>query len=167
MNTIRFFVVLLALVSVSSLHAQPLNDDCAAATVIAGPLTPLDYDTTTATTDGPDLAVFCDPGPGSDDQIYNDVWFSWTSPADGELQLEFVNLNPGARAAIYVSACPAPAGNVIACTDLPFFLSGVAGTLEAPVMGGTTYLIRVGGSNPASSLKASSRSPWPYRRSAL
>ena len=66
-------------------------------------------------------------GPGVDDQVYNDLWFSWTAAADGLALMEIFSLNPGGRAAIYEATCPAPAGAVVACLDLPSIITGGTG----------------------------------------
>ncbi|MCA8960906.1 MAG: hypothetical protein KDC38_10360 [Planctomycetes bacterium] len=141
--------VLLIFLGVSGLDAQPINDDCTNAIALAATPAPQDFDTTGATTDGPDLAGWCDPGPGLDDQIYNDVWYRWTPLADGDGRLEALSINAGARVAVFESAgCPAPADAVVDCTDLPSLLTGGSGVLQFAVSAGTTYLIRVGAEAP-------------------
>ena len=105
------------------------GDECSDAIDISSLPSPAFFlDTTNATTDGPDLAPNCDPGPGLDDQIYGDVWYTYEVPADGSYLIEVVPFVTSARFAVYASdACrsirrpssPAERGNSISFARTP------------------------------------------------
>lgn len=104
----------------------------------------------TGGTTGPELPLnpqVCDVGPFGDEQLYNDVWFSFVPAASGPYDLAVVNAgNPtfDSRIAIYDGAsCPADPADVIACDDDsgPGLEAAVTGV---PMSAGVTYLIRVG-----------------------
>ncbi len=125
----------------------PANDDCVNAQAVGLGLTP--YDTTHAT-DGTGLpldAFVCNMGPAGDEQLYQDVWFTFSPPNTGYYDITSVNgANPlfDSRLAVYDQpGCPDDPLNVIACDDDSGFsltaeVEGVAMTM------GVTYLIRLG-----------------------
>ena len=125
----------------------PANDDCANAIPAAVGLTAFD---STLATDGTGLALdpaVCDPGLAGDDQIYQDVWFTFTPGMTNFYDLAIVNNgNPSfdSRIAVYNQVgCPDVPANVIACDDDdgPFSEALVAGV---NLMAGRSYLIRAG-----------------------
>lgn len=105
------------------------------------------FDLTGATTDGPDLAGFCDPGPSGDDIVHQDTWFVYTATCTGDLNVTTLGTGFDTRLAAYSdTSCPADASTVIACDDDT--ASGGGFPFEAeitfPVVAGTDYLIQVG-----------------------
>ena len=112
------------------------SDTCATAQVIAGNGT-YAFDTTLATTDGlPDaLCNFF-----TNNQIYNDVWYSWTSATTGVVRIEDCTLTTlDTKIAVYdVGGCAAP---IIACND---DFCGVQTRVEFSAVAGNVYTIRVG-----------------------
>ncbi len=132
----RLATTLLALSGLAAGAAAQGADLCAAATPIAGTgLFP--FDTTAATTDGlPDTLCFF----FGQDNIENDVWFTWTAPNDGTFEVSTCGLTSvDTRIAIYDGGC---AGPVLTCND------DSCGTLQTEVswgaLAGSTYLIRIG-----------------------
>lgn len=140
------------LLSSESLAQVPANDDCAGAQAITVGLTPF---SSQMATDGSGLALdplICDMGPFGDEQLYADVWFTFTAPNSSPYEFAVVsNGNPSfdSRIAVYTpSSCPDDPTTVIACDD-----DSGAG-LEAYTMlpflnAGTTYLIRAGSADSA------------------
>ena len=125
----------------------PPNDDCLSP--INALLGITSFDSTNAT-DGAGLPLdmlVCDMGPFGDEQIYQDVWFSFTPGATNAYDFEVVDTGSGtwdSRIAVYdQSSCPDDPANVIACDD-----DDGAGLFSAvfgvPLIGGNTYLVRVG-----------------------
>ncbi|MEL6712728.1 MAG: C-type lectin domain-containing protein [Planctomycetota bacterium] len=113
------------------------SDDCASAQAITG-LGPFSFDASIATTDGaPDsLCLFF----GQDD-IENDVWFSWTAPSDGPFIAACCGLSSSdTRIATYTGGCGSAAS---ACDD-----DGCSGSLQSSVRFdatmGQTVLLRIG-----------------------
>ena len=126
----------LALVALVSTSAAQGSDTCATAQVIAGNGT-YAFDTSVATTDGaPDaLCNFF-----TNNQIYNDVWYSWTSATTGVVRIEDCSQTAlDTKIAVYdVGGCAAP---VIACND---DFCGVQTRVEFSAVAGNVYTIRVG-----------------------
>jgi hypothetical protein len=140
-----------ALVPLAS--AQPANDDCANAAAIVDGLTP--FSTIDATTDGPVHAPpACDEG-GFDDPLANqDVWFTYSSPCNGNLIVSTCNDGAAAtgsadfdtKIAIYDGCgCEVSDANLLMCNDDGEGCAGFSSIAEATVTLGNCYLIRVGG----------------------
>ncbi|MEM1450968.1 MAG: lectin-like protein [Planctomycetota bacterium] len=111
------------------------SDDCASAQAISGS-GPFAYDTAGATTDGlPDpLCSFF-----SNDDIFDDVWFSWTAADSGDHILSLCSNTTGdSKIAVYAGACgSAP----IACNDDSCSL---VSELTFTATSGQMYLFRIG-----------------------
>ncbi len=121
----------------------PPADDCATASSISTGQQ-IDIDTSVASTDGPDLAPFCDPGPGADDQIYNDLWFCWTAPSSGPHIVSGLSFAEPLRVGVYLGCdCPADPSTIEACGQ---FDPGAGSAAGVPFVAtaGESYLIRVG-----------------------
>lgn len=128
------------------------NDSCADALPIVDGDNP--FCTLGATTDGLELdPLVCDPGTFGDDQIYNDVWFTWTASGTGEFIMSTCGqVDYDTRLAVYSStACPDDPANVIACNDDGANCLGLESELTFMATLGDTYLVRIGGFNPAES----------------
>lgn len=119
--------------------SPPPNDDC----VDASPLsTESPFSLTNATTDGPDLAGFCDFQGGTDEVIHRDVWFCYEASCDGTASVSVSGLSVTARIAAYDGCgCPAAASSVLGCDD---DFGGGSSLLQFPVTAGESYLIQVG-----------------------
>jgi hypothetical protein len=110
-------------------------DLCTSAQVITGTGT-FAFDNTAATTDGvPD--PLCSFAAQSD--ISNDVWWSWTAPSTGTFTITTCGQTSiDSRIAVYDGAC---GGAILACVDDSCALQT---SLDVPVTGGNTYIIRLG-----------------------
>jgi hypothetical protein len=120
------------------------NDDCANSIALMVGANAVNG--TMATLDGLEL----DPGVCSlgfsVDQIFQDVWYTFTPPVSALYDMEMTNSggNYDSRLAVYAqSTCPDDPANVIACDD-----DGGVGTNamidDVNLTAGTTYLIRLG-----------------------
>jgi hypothetical protein len=107
------------------------------------------FGTTNATTDGPPHAACLNAG---DDQIHNDVWFSWTAPCTGTLTVDTCDTADfDTRVAVYDGCTAAPSDtNLLGCNDDAAGCPGFTSALSVPVSAGQCYLIRVGGYNGGS-----------------
>ena len=116
----------------------PANDLCEDAT----PATLGDnaFTTIDAGTDGIGDALCLSFGT---DQVFNDVWFTFTPAEDGDLTLSTCNLvDYDSRIALYESCDPT---TIVACNDDGPGCAGFSSLLVTSVTGGTEYTIRVGG----------------------
>lgn len=117
----------------------PANNACENALPIFDGAT--EFDTFGASTDGPSEPACLFFG---DDQVNQDIWFSYAATCTGILSVELcesaydtkLSLNgPGASCA----------GSVLACNDDACGAGGLRSALSAPVTGGVTYKLRIGG----------------------
>ena len=116
----------------------PPNDDCENAIAVGNGST--NFDTTDATTDGPNLPAGCDEGFGL--SLVRDIWYRYTSPCTGTATFDFCGSGFDTRVAAYAfnqNACP---GAFIACNDDS---CGLQSQMTFSVSVGQQYLIRVGG----------------------
>ena len=107
-------------------------------------------DTIGAITDGLPLdPLICDPGTFGDDQLYNDIWYSFTAPANGEVEFSTCNLvNYDSRIAIYLGANGDPA-NAVACNDDGVGCALFSSLLTFQAVANQLYTVRVGSFSPA------------------
>jgi hypothetical protein len=127
----------------------PVNDACSAPVPIGAVSTP--FNTTGATTDG--LAHASCNFPFGDDQTYHDIWFTYTTPQAGTLQVSTCNqADYDTRLVVYDNspAAPCPPGSplVLACNDDGAGCAGFSSYLSTGVTAGQDLLIRVGGFAP-------------------
>ncbi|MCA8960338.1 MAG: hypothetical protein KDC38_07485 [Planctomycetes bacterium] len=121
----------------------PANDDCANALLIGTGT--FFFSLENATTDGPDLAGFCDPGPSGDDIVHQDVWFRYVAACTGDVTIDTSGSGLDTRLAVYAGwGCPADATNVITCDDDALGFPPGESSVSIPVMGGDQLLIQVG-----------------------
>jgi hypothetical protein len=128
------------LVPASIALAQPANDACTSAEAIAGFGT-FAWDSTLATTDGlpsPACTFF------SQDQISNDVWYCWTAPSAGPVEVSTCTQTTlDTRLAAY-EGCACPEGSaVLACND-DNSGCGTQTRIQFNAAAGSTYLVRLG-----------------------
>ena len=110
-------------------------DDCAMAPAIAGP-GPFAYDTTGATTDGAADPLCLAAGQ---DQVFNDVWFSWTAADTGPHFASLCGISTGdSRIAIYEGGCTSVP---TACNDDS---CGLISEVGFSATAGQSYLVRIG-----------------------
>lgn len=131
----------------------PANDDCSDAQPIGvGEWT---FCTTNATTDGPAYPTGSSCITFNYDQIFRDVWYSFTALGDGVLSIDTCQTSWDTRLAVYGSILPGPIGcpsegislvNLIACND-DSLGCGFQSQLSVDVKAGRMYKIRVGGFN--------------------
>jgi len=124
----------------------PVHDFCDDAIPVSAGV--IEFDTTWATGFTPS---HFECGSGNDlGRTVNDVWYAFTAPADGLLDLSTCGtasydtdlvLYTGTCAGLQLLACNDDAAGE-ACGGSPLFQSHIA---DVPVMGGRRYLIRVGG----------------------
>ncbi|MBC7834669.1 MAG: hypothetical protein H7Y88_06150, partial [Phycisphaerales bacterium] len=121
----------------------PLNDSCASAFEIGNGST--SFFTTSATTDGPAETLCAGFG---DSQVGADIWYTYTPGCDGPVSIDTCGSAFDTRLAVYTGACPVAPNTAMQCNDDN---AGACGpnSLQSGVsfagVGGTTYLIRVGG----------------------
>lgn len=120
--------------------AEPANNACANAANLTGYGT-FAFDTTGATTDGP-LDVLC----ANNNQVYNDVWYTYTACASGNHTLSTCGATLDSKIAVYSAACPTGDNTALACNDDSATCG--TGSLQSSVTfaatAGATYRIRVG-----------------------
>ncbi len=121
----------------------PSNDDCANSVLVGSGTT--NFSLENATTDGPDLAGFCDPGPSGDDIVHQDVWFRYTAICDGDLTIDTAGSGFDTRLAVYSSTgCPVDPSTVVACDDDGLGFPPGESSVTLTVTAGDSFLIQVG-----------------------
>jgi hypothetical protein len=122
----------------SALAPPPPNDVCSTPTVLVG-AGPHPFDTTSAT------ASPSSPGPcsgGSSTTFDHDLWFCWTAPTSGAIELSSVGQTFVDTKIEVFAGCGCPTGAPIACND------DTCGTLQSAfaffVNAGNVYTIRIG-----------------------
>ncbi|MDZ4846342.1 MAG: proprotein convertase P-domain-containing protein [Chitinophagales bacterium] len=114
------------------------NDSCSSALIIV-PALDIPFDNNGATTDGANdaLCFF-----GGSDQIYSDLWYSFTPDCDGSATFTTVGGTAyDTRIAVYLNSC---AGVILACNDDSSLLI-TQSTITWAVTSGITYILRLGG----------------------
>ena len=132
---------------------SPENDDCIDSIPIGVGVHP--FCTLGATTDGPAYATGSSCIEFSYNQVFGDIWYTFTAIGDGTLTLDTCTADFDTRLAVYGSVLQGPIGcpssgislvNLLACSDdAPG--CGFGSKIELDVVGGKTYKIRVGGFN--------------------
>ncbi len=124
-----------------SLLASTGDDNCAAATVIAGTgMFPFNNSTATTSPEGQSEGPCLFFGSTA---MNRDVWFVWTAPATGIATMSTCTLTTvDTKIAVYPgSSCPA-AGTVLACNDDA--CASFQSSLDFPVTMGNQYMLQVG-----------------------
>ena len=105
------------------------------------------FDTIDGTTDGITLDGFCDLGAFGDEQIYNDVWFTYVATCTGDLTVSTCNaVDFDSRLAVYdAGPCPIDPALVLGCNDDAAGCADFTSELTVPVVKDQSYVIRVGG----------------------
>lgn len=114
------------------------TNDCATGSNIAGAGT-FPYSTVGATTDGLGHGLCLSFGSN---QLFNDVWFNWTSVAGGNVTIQTCGSSGDSRLAAYNNvACPPGDADLLACND---DFCGLLSQIQFTATAGVTYKIRVG-----------------------
>lgn len=118
----------------------PVNDACAnAINVNAGAIA---YNTSQATTDGPDIPAACDEGFGT--AFVKDIWYRFTPAGTGTLTVSTcAGANYDTRLAAYTGECGKL--TLVACNDDSPVCTGDRSFMQVPVNANQAVLIRVGG----------------------
>jgi len=125
--------------------SPPANDACAAAILV--PTGATEFTTVAATTDGPD-EILCSSGGQS--QIQADVWYRWTASCTGLATVDVCSATFDTRLAIYEDICSSqPVEHILACNDNACGTGGSRSQIVFGSVAGTTYRIRIGGTNNA------------------
>jgi hypothetical protein len=124
------------------------NDDCANAIALPSTFADTLFNAAGATTDGADATGFCDYSEFGDEQVYNDIWFTYRPDVGGCTYISTYGLVMyDTRLTIYDTPnCPDDPANIIACVDdeqIPTQFPYEAG-LDVNLQAGVTYLIRLG-----------------------
>lgn len=133
--------------------APPDNDDCAAAIPLT--IEGASFDTSGATTDGPENVLHIQPFPRlcyfglSDEQVHKDIWYDVVVPCTSGLRLGLCDSSFDTKVAVYEgSDCPWYYESAIACND-----DACGGELprqsevRLDVRAGNAYKVRIGGFN--------------------
>jgi len=118
----------------------PANNMCAVGTIVtAGSFA---FDTTAASTDGPDEPAGCNFNGST--QVTNDVWFRFVAQCTGTATASLCGANFNSKLAIYTGVCPTAPGTAQFCADNT---CGDDPEINFPVTANALYRIRVGGVN--------------------
>jgi hypothetical protein len=111
---------------------SPVNDACAAATVVGNGATPVCN--IGATQDG--VVTGCRTG-------FSDVWYAYTATCGGTVRVSVCDANFDSVLFAYsVAACPATQTRQVACNDDFCGTSGLASQISFPAAAGNPFLIR-------------------------
>ncbi|MGE4618431.1 MAG: pre-peptidase C-terminal domain-containing protein, partial [Planctomycetota bacterium] len=101
-----------------------------------------------STTDGVTLdPLVCDPGTFGDDQIFNDIWYRFSAPANGQVEISTCNtVDYDSRIAVYLGT-NGDAANAVACNDDGIGCANFSSLVTFQATAGSTYTVRVGGFN--------------------
>jgi hypothetical protein len=129
---------------VSYSQGPPVNDDCSTATTLTGPGT-VAFSTAFAT---PSTITGSVNPCGASALNMNDVWFQWTAPCTGDVEVDTYGTCFDTTLAVYgTPSCPLPTDSPIACND-DATAGQPAGSLQSQVTfsatSGQTYYIQVG-----------------------
>ena len=114
------------------------NDDCQDSWSISDGL--WDFQTLTATTDGPQHPECKYKG-----QTFNDIWFRYVAPATGTLVVSTCDLADYDTDLVLYEGWNCYDFTMINCSEDAPDCSGYTSHMESPVIGGQQYMIRVGG----------------------
>lgn len=137
MNATRFALFALFTSACATTALAQGSDSCATAQIVVA-TGQFAFDTTAATTDG-----IGDPlcQNAAHNQIYLDVWYSWTAPASGSYTFATCGQTTlDSRIAVYDGSC---AGAILACNDDG--CDGLRSTVDVIVTAGNVYIVRLGG----------------------
>ena len=117
-----------------------LNDSCGSPTRACGGS--MVFDTTGATTDGPDEPGACEFW--SYTHIESDVWFCYQAACDGEAVVSLCGSEYDTKLAVY-AGCECPTTTPIGCSDDDCSFARVDSRVVFQAQAGREYLVRAGG----------------------
>jgi len=122
------------------------NDNCSNAIAVGEGS--FSFDSTGATTDGPD-----EPGPCTFfnySQIGSDIWYRYTPSCTSNATISLCSSGYDTKMAVYAGASCPTSSSAIACNDDACGPGqGLQSQITLPVVAGNSYLIRIGGYNAA------------------
>ncbi len=130
-------------ISIGAPPVPPVNDDCLAASAIAGQGS-FAFDNTLATTglEGQTEYICYEWGNSA---VADDVWYTWTADANGTATISTCTSTVDTKIGAYPGAgCPT-AGSALACND---DACGFQSSITFPVTTGTVYTLQVGTFGP-------------------
>ncbi|MEK6702198.1 MAG: hypothetical protein AABZ53_08040 [Planctomycetota bacterium] len=113
-------------------HARAQSDNCAGATPL-----PIGYAT-------PSMAGFTLDGSSACGGEFPDGWYLVTSPTDAVIVVQECSRISSPRLSLHTS-CPGTAANMITCSANDSYYCGGTSRIEASIVGGRTYYLRVSG----------------------
>lgn len=120
----------------------PVNDNCANA-IVVGEGT-VSFDTTDATTDGPNEPSACNFF--SYTQIDSDIWYRYVASCTGNATIDLCGSSYDTKLAVYNGgSCPSSASADGCNDDACGPGQGLQSQVVLPVVAGNSYLIRIGG----------------------
>ena len=146
MTTMKFSLFFLLLFCVQEVCSQPINDLCSDATTIS--LGTSSFENIGATTDGnPHSDDICPSFSFGDDQIHQDIWFSYTADFDGFVSWSVCDsASFDTRMAVYQATdCPPQDADLVSCNDDGAACTQFTSFVFFPVINGETFLLRLGG----------------------
>jgi hypothetical protein len=123
------------------------GDDCASGPIaLAGSSVSVGFDTTNATTDGPDHAG-CDQFATGAETVNNDYWYCYTASCSGRVVIDTAGSTFDTKVAVYDGCvCPTDDSTLIACNDDDVAAAVLTSRISLEgVTAGAQLLIRVGG----------------------
>lgn len=128
----------------SAVFAQPANDACSASESISGFGT-FNWSSDLGTTDGLANATCSFFGQ---DQISNDIWYCWTSPTSGAVEVSTcTQTSLDTKIAVYQGCVCFEGSAILACADDS---CATQSTVQFTATAGASYLIRIGSYSDAS-----------------
>ena len=133
-------------------ESHPANDLCEEATPLDGPDEQVPFDVS-GVAGGTGPATFDCPGPscdGAGSPLENDLWYAWTTPADGEVTIETCGADgastPNTTMVVYRGCdCPVGPESELTCSYLTPSPCLLGSRAVLPVSSGACYLVRLGG----------------------
>jgi cysteine-rich repeat protein len=100
------------------------------------------FDTTGATTDGPEVPAIC--SVLTDPQVAADIWFCYTATCSAQLTVSLCGSEYDTKLAVY-NGCACPTGDPLRCSDDDCGAGALESRVAFDVVQGQQYLIRIGG----------------------
>lgn len=122
------------------LTESPANNDCDTPLAVGDGES--SFDSTGATTDGPDEAETCNFFESA--RLEADVWFCYTSSCSGQVVASLCGSDFDTKMAVY-SGCGCPSTTPVGCSDDDCGVGAFNSRVAFPSVQGQSYMIRIGG----------------------